>query len=162
MIWLELFGLIAVVCFGGVLLFGAPYLPSLRPQINTALDLSGLKPGDLLLELGCGDGRVLRAAAKRGYRVVGIEINPILYLVSKTVTWRYRKLVKVEFGDFLRVEWPTAKAIFIFGLASVMAKVDKKIAKSQLRPVRLVSFGFKLTDVEPVIVDKGIFVYDYK
>lgn len=162
MIWLELVGLILVVCFGGVLLYGAPYLPTLRPQLNLALDLAKLKSGETLLELGSGDGRVLLAAAKRGYQAVGIEINPILFLVSKVVTWRYRDLVQVRFGDFFRLKWPDARVIFIFGLDSVVRKLGKKIEQSGRTPIRLISFGFKLPAKVATVTNKGIFVYDYE
>jgi hypothetical protein len=56
MIWLVLVILVMLICFGGVLLFGAPYLPTLKPQVHAALELANLKPGQTLLELGCGDG----------------------------------------------------------------------------------------------------------
>jgi SAM-dependent methyltransferase len=161
MIWLLLAGLILVICFGGVLIYGAPYLPTLRPQLNLALDFAKLKPGEILLELGSGDGRVLLAAAKRGYKVVGIEINPILFLVSKIVTWRYRELVEVRFGDFFRVEWPNPRAIFVFGLDRVMTRLDKKIKRSGRLPIRLISFGFRVQGRATTVTDNGVFVYDY-
>lgn len=46
--------------------------------IDPLLDLAGAGPGDLLVDLGCGDGRVLRAAARRGCRALGVERNAAL------------------------------------------------------------------------------------
>jgi hypothetical protein len=98
-----------VFCFVFVLLFGAPFLPTLKPQIIIALDLLDLKPGDTLLELGSGDGRVLVAAARRGLNVVGYELNPIMALISWLHTRRYRRQVKVVWGNFWRTPWPPAQ-----------------------------------------------------
>ncbi|HEU4984185.1 MAG TPA: class I SAM-dependent methyltransferase, partial [Nitrososphaera sp.] len=66
------------VLLGFVVFFGPPYLPTLRRNIDAALDLLDLKPGQTMLDLGSGDGRVLVAAAKRGINVVGIELSPVL------------------------------------------------------------------------------------
>src|SRR3982751_238116 len=100
MIWLVVATVVIIVCFAGVLLFGAPYLPTLKPQIQTALKLADLKSGQTLLELGCGDGKVLIAAAQRGLHVVGYELNPLLFLVAWLRTRRYRKQVRVVWGNF--------------------------------------------------------------
>jgi SAM-dependent methyltransferase len=80
--WLLVLVLLCLGAFAAVIFFGAPYLPTLRPQIQAAFALLELKPGQTLLELGCGDGKVLVAAAEAGYKAVGIELNPILALVA--------------------------------------------------------------------------------
>lgn len=152
---------IIVICFGGVIAFGAPYLPTLKGQIGLALDLVELEPGQTLLELGSGDGRVLLAAARRGYHVVGYELNPLLVIISLVRTWRYRRLVTIHWRNFLTADWPPAEAIFIFGLDRIMPKVDAKIAKSASKPVRLVSFTFKIPGKKATRTASGLFVYDY-
>ena len=80
---LVLVSMVLVLMFGFVIFFGAPYLPTLKKQQEEALDLLDLQPGQLLLELGSGNGRLLRMAADRGISVIGYEINPILFLISK-------------------------------------------------------------------------------
>lgn len=160
MIWLSAVIAVLLICFGGVLLFGAPYLPTLKKQIGLALDLAELKPGQIMLELGSGDGRVLRAAAKKGYKAVGYELNPLLVLISKLATWRYRKSVTVKWANFLTADWPQAEVIFVFGIDRLMPKIDQKIQNYQ-KPVRLISFGFKITARKPAEFRGGLFVYEY-
>jgi len=75
-----------VLLFCGIVFIGAPYVPTKRAQIAAALDLLELKVGDLLLELGAGDGRVAKAAAERGIRVVGYELNTIYRLDGRQPT----------------------------------------------------------------------------
>jgi SAM-dependent methyltransferase len=159
--WLIVAATGLVACFAGVLLFGAPYLPTLRPQMRVALRLAGLEPGQTLLELGCGDGRVLIAAAKQGVNAVGYELNPLLALIAWTRTRRYRGQVRVVWGDFWRADWPPAEAIFTFLLPRYMAKLDKKCSRQAHKPLRLVSFAFPIPDKKPRKSQKGIYVYDY-
>ena len=161
MAWLILAGSILILGFGGVLLFGAPYLPTLKPQISAALDLAGLKPGDTLLELGCGDGRVLTAAARAGLNAVGYELNPLLAAVAWLRTRRYRKQVRVVWGDFWKAGWPPAEAAFTFLLPKYMARLDRRIAAHR-RPFKLVSFAFKVPGREPDAEKSGVYLYVYR
>jgi hypothetical protein len=160
--WLMLIILVLVICFAGVLLFGAPYLPTLTPQVTAALELADLKPGDTLLELGCGDGKVMVAAARQGITVVGYELNPLLVVVCWLRTRRYRKQVTIVWGDFWRQEWPPAEAIFVFLLPRYMSKLNKKVMQYKHKPVKLISFAFTIENRQPSIERQGVVRYDYK
>lgn len=154
--------LAVMACFAGVLLFGAPYLPTLTPQVKAALDLADLKPGQTILELGCGDGKVLIAAAQRGVNSVGYELNPMLALLCWLRTRRYRKNVIVIWGDFWKKPWPEAEAIFTFLLPKYMKKLDKKVIQFAHNPVKLVSFAFEVPDKKPAATKDGVFLYKYR
>lgn len=153
---------VLLICFGGVLLFGAPYLPSLTPQVVAALKLSELKNGERLLELGCGDGKVLLAAARAGAMATGYELNPILALVAWSRTRKYRKQVKVIWGDFWRADWPATDVIFVFLLPKYMSKLDTKIVQTGHTPVRLVSFAFQIKNRKPAKILDNVYRYDYR
>ncbi len=163
MMWLSIIGLVVLFCFGFVLLFGAPYLPTLTPQVTIALNLLALKPGQTMLELGCGDGKVLVAAAQRGWKVVGYELNPLLFVVSWLRTRRYRKLVTVRLANFWSVKWPPTDAVFAFALAKYMTKLDKKLTEvAKGRPLKLVSFTFQIADKTPHAEQGGVYLYEYR
>jgi SAM-dependent methyltransferase len=159
MIWLIF--LAVLFCFAVVVLFGAPYLPTLTPQVKTALELADLKPGQTLLELGCGDGKVLIAAAKLGYKAVGYELNPIMAAVCWLRTRRYRRQVRVIWGDFWRRDWPPSEAIFTFLLPKFMPRLNKKIMQSIDKPVKLVSFAFPVPGKTAAVKKNGVFLYKY-
>lgn len=153
-----------VISFGFVVFFGAPYLPTLTPQVATALRLAQLKPGQHLLELGCGDGKVLVAAARQGIKVTGYELNPLLVVVCWLRTRHYRKLVTVRLANFWNVSWPAADAVFTFLLPKYMQNLDTKIGayqRLQGGPVKLVSFAFAVPNKVPQKTDKGVFLYEY-
>lgn len=161
MTWLIAFAALVLI-FAFVLARGAPYLPTMRSQTDTALDLLDLKQGDSLLELGCGDGRIMRRAAERGLQVVGYELNPLLVIVAKANTWRYRRQVKVIWGDFWYGDWPPTDGIFVFLLDRYMKKLDKKITQQyKNQPIKLVSFAFKIPGQTPHKTKNGVFLYHY-
>ncbi len=154
-----------VLLFGFVVAFGAPYLPTLKKQTTDALDLLDLSVGQTLLELGCGDGRVARAAAARGIRVVGYELNPILVIIAKLHTWRYRKLVTIKLGNFWISRWPETDAIFVFLLDKYMKKLDKKIVQhktNQKQAITLLSFTFQVPGRKLAARNGGLFLYKYQ
>lgn len=153
---------VILVLFGGILFFGAPYLPTLNQQVTAALDLADLRPGETLLELGCGDGKVLIAAARRKIRVVGYELNPILALLAWLRTRRFGSLVTVVWANFWVAPWPSANAIFTFLLPKYMVKLDDRIVLSQKKTTKLVSFAFKIPGKEVIDQKDGVFLYVYK
>ncbi len=155
-------GIIAIFLFAGVVAFGAPYLPTLANRVDDAIDLLDLKPGQTMLELGCGDGRLLRAAAEQGIKAVGYELNPLLVIYAKLACLRYRRLVSVKWANYWQVEWPPADGMYVFLLNPYMSKLHKKVVQySKSKPFRLVSFAFKITEV-PIAKEKdSMFLYVY-
>lgn len=145
-------------CFAGVLLLGAPYLPTLRAQGKTALDLLQLRPGQTMLELGSGDGTVLKLAAERGIRAVGIELNPILVVLSKVRLRKYGDLVEVRWGNFWSKEWPKADGVFVFLLDKYMSRLDSRMVR---QGGRLVSVAFRVPGKKANKIENGVFMYDY-
>lgn len=148
-------------CFAFVLLFGAPYLPTLKPQIATFIEAANLKPGETILELGSGDGRVLLAAARAGLNATGFELNPVLALLSYIRTFKYRKQVRIVWGNFWTHPWPEASVIFVFLLPKYMEKLDKKIIQYNHKPIMLVSFAFKIQGKKTYAQKNNLYLYKY-
>ena len=156
-------GIAVVLLFGFVVFFGPPYLPTRRRQAEAALDLLDLQPGQTLLELGSGDGRIARLAARRGLQVVAIELNPALVLISRLVTWRYRKHVRIVWGNYFSVPWPGSVAgIFTFMVGRQMPALDAHVNTWRAgNPARLASVAFRIPGKKAAASRKGVFLYEY-
>ena len=159
MIWLVL--ILMFLPFAVVILFGAPYLPTMKKQAGEALDLLNLKKGELFVDLGCGDGLMLKEAAKRGLIVHGYELNPFLYIVSMLRTIRYRKQVYVHLGDFWKQKLPGgSKGVYVFLLDRYMIKLDEKLLK-EAPGAKLLSYTFKVPGKKPLKTKDALNLYQY-
>lgn len=162
--------MILVLCVGLIaLLFagffrGAPYVPTHHRQIEVALDLLNLPAGSTLVDLGSGDGSFLIAAAKRGLVAHGYEINPILCLVAWLRCLKYRELVHVHLRDFWFSNLPLeTEGIYVFLSSIFMDRLNEKlirVVKDHKKPIHLVSYGFALPGREPVLLKKGLYLYN--
>ncbi len=151
--------------FAFVLYFGAPYLPTRRKTALTAMELLKLKPGDQLVDLGCGDGSVMLAAARLGIKSVGYELNPVVFVVAWLRTRRYRKLVTVKFGNFWHQPLPeTTTAVFTFLHTRFMSCLDTYLVKEAKRldkKLQLVSYTFEVPGKKPVDSKPALYLYQY-
>jgi SAM-dependent methyltransferase len=144
------------------LLRGAPYVPTKRRDIESALEMMQLKPGDTVVDLGSGDGSVLKIAADKGHRAVGYEINPLLVLISR---WRLRghRDARVVFGDFRLLQLPDdTRAIYMFSAGAFITSMGEYLKREVGRmghPVTVVSYGFKLSGEKPVATSGALAKY---
>lgn len=154
-------GILLIAAYSFVLLFGAPYFPSLKPHVKAGLDLLDLKPGQTVFDLGCGDGRFLVAAAQRGLNAVGYELNPFMFAYAWFTTRRYRKQVKVRYGNFWNADLSKADAVFVFLLTKYMGRFDELIKTKAPKGVKVASHAFKIPGKKIIAQDYGVFLYKY-
>src|SRR4030095_9636101 len=158
--WIIFVLIFVILIFGSVIFFGAPYLPTLEKQRKTALKLLNLEKGQTLVELGSGDGAMLIEAAKKGIKVIGYELNPILVAVSYWRTRKYRENVTIIWGNYWHKVWPRTDAIYTFLLDRYMKKLDNKIIQNYPeQKIKLASFAFKVPDKKPVKESQGVYLY---
>lgn len=159
---LFIIGVFVILVFSFVIAFGAPFLPTLRVRTEEALELLDLKPGQTMVELGSGDGRILRAAAERGIYAIGYELNPLLVIWTKLVHFKKRKYITVHWGNYWRKKLPETDGIYVFLLNPYMAKLDTKITQEINKKVKLVSFAFEIPNKKPYKQHNGLFLYLYQ
>lgn len=160
MIWLVF--AFFILPFGFVLLYGAPYLPTRKRQAAEALDLLGLKEGDVFVDLGSGDGAVLIEAARRGLICYGYELNPLVWLVSKIRTRKFNTQITIYYRNFWDVPLPEeTKGVFVFLLDRYMERLDAKLTAELGKGSQLVSYTFRIPHKEPKIAKNAMFLYKY-
>ena len=134
----------------------APYQATPADVVERMLLLAKVGPGDVVYDLGCGDGRIVIAAAQRfGARGVGIDIDETLIAKAQAAAQSAGVADRVEFRvqDALTVDVSDASVVSLFLLAASNVKL-RPILTRQLRPgARIVSHNFPIGDWEPQVVD---------
>ena len=153
---------IIAACFALGALLGAPYLPIFDRDAAAAMELAGVGEGTSVLDLGSGDGRILRAAARRGATAAGFEVNPIMFLISLILCWRWRRQLKVRLGNYWTANWPPADVISVFSTQRAMAKLQHELEQRLKAPTTVVSYVFEFSGHRPVRRNRNIFVYRIK
>lgn len=143
---------------------GAPYVPTHSSALNVLFDeLLDIGKDDLVIDIGSGDGTVLRAAARRGASALGYEINPFLVAVSRLLSYRHKHLIHIKLADFWQVKFPSKTTIvYTFGESRDIQKMYNKVQRESTRlakPLRFVSYGFTIDGVEPLAKKAAMTIY---
>lgn len=129
-----------------------PYVPTKEPVLDKMLEMVKVKKGDVLYDLGCGDGRIVIAAAKRyGIRAVGVDIDPERIAEANANAKKAGVTDKVTFikGDLFDANIKDATIVTLYLLPDVNMKLRPKLL-SDLRPgTRIVSHNYDLGDWKP-------------
>lgn len=115
---------------------GSPWVPTSFKMVHKMLDLADIKPDELVYDLGCGDGRIaVIAARKYQARVVGIELNPLLWLWCQIVITilGLRSRIKVVLGNFFKQDLSSADVVACYLLPEAQKKLEDKLMR-ELRP----------------------------
>jgi len=143
-----------------------PFVASTPEVIDRMLEMARVKPGDVIYDIGSGDGAiVIRAAKKYGVRGVGIEIDQDLVLKARSNAFREKVEHLVEFRaqDAFKVDISPATVVTLYMLPEFNAKL-RPILEKQLKPgSRVVSHDYPIEGWTPdrVEVVKGTFVHDH-
>lgn len=154
-----------VVLFGFVVFRGAPYVPSQKKFTRQAFsELYPLGPRDVLVDVGSGDGVVLRVASERGARAIGYEINPLLVVLSRFFS-RHDPNVSVELADFWLATLPKGTTVvYAFAATPYMKKMAVKMQQEANRlgyPLRFISHGSVLPNQKAIASLGAYSLYEF-
>jgi hypothetical protein len=140
---------------------GAPFVPSTQKASLAMIALAKIKSGDVVYDLGSGDGRLLFLAAKKGARAIGYEINPFLvfYTWVKIQFSPERKLVEVHWRNFWSCDLSKATIVFVYLLPWRMKELEQKLIKSVKPSARIVSNSFIFPSFP--LIDKNVEYHIY-
>jgi LEA14-like dessication related protein/precorrin-6B methylase 2 len=127
------------------------FVPTPHEVVDKMLELAEVKKNDLLYDLGCGDGRIVVAAAKKyGCRAVGYDIDPqrIKESLENVEKNNVGDLVRIEQKDIFTLDISDANVITLYLLPSLNVKLIPQLEK--LKPgSRIVSHDFDMKGVTP-------------
>lgn len=137
--------------------YDVPFVPTPEVVVRRMLQLARVRPGEVLYDLGSGDGRIVIMAAKEfGAVAYGVEIRKDLYEQSMA---RIKDLgladrARIINASFFDVDISDADVITMYLLTSVNERLKPKLEK-ELRPAtRVVSHDFEVSGWRPVIVEE--------
>ncbi|MGH9944470.1 MAG: SAM-dependent methyltransferase [Pyrinomonadaceae bacterium] len=128
------------------------YVPTPSETVAEMLRLADLKPGDVLYDLGSGDGRIPIAAAKQyGIRAVGIDIDPVLVAEAGERAKQEGVADRVRFvnADMFRANLSEATVVTLYLSDRINLLLRPKLLR-ELRPgARILSHDFRMGDWQP-------------
>ncbi len=146
-------------------IYGAPFIPTPTPAVRRMLELAKIKPGDVVVDIGCGDGRLAIMAAEVYHaQAFGFELSPPIYLYAK-LRIKFKKIktkALIAFKDSRYINLSDADAVVLFMVPDTLRDIWKKKFETELKPsARVISYafsiqGWKPSHVEPPIKEENI------
>lgn len=146
---------------------GALYVSTARVRVAASLEAIDLKPGQLLVDLGCGDGRVLRSARRRcEVKAEGYELNPLAFCKARLLCW-WSAGITIHLQNFWGADLSRADVVFCYLFPDVMHRLARKLG-DELKPgATVVSCNFPLPGFTPqrilrpgsTLTNDPIFIY---
>lgn len=149
----------------------APYVPMPAGIVDRFLEVAAIKPGEMVYDLGCGDGRVLISAAQKfKAKAVGIELSAKLVKSATDMVQRLglQNRIRIIHGDILDVDLSPADVVTLYLLTESNERLRPRFEKD-LRPgARVVSYEFEVRGWKPNRVERveayhrshAIYIYD--
>jgi SAM-dependent methyltransferase len=132
--------------------YDVPYVPTPPALVEAMLDLAEVTRGDYLIDLGCGDGRIAIAAARRGARSLGVDIDPLrIEAANLALSLASLEGANVRFRrqDLFATPIREASVIALYLLPSINLALRPRLL-TELRPgARIVSHAFDMGEWRP-------------
>lgn len=129
-----------------------PYVPTQQEVVDQMLTMANVHNGDIVYDLGCGDGRIVITAAKKfGTRGVGIDLNPERIKEAKENAEKagVANLVTFREGDLFQADISEATVVTLYLLPSVNEKLRPKLWRDLKAGSRVVSHNYDMGDWKP-------------
>jgi SAM-dependent methyltransferase len=129
-----------------------PYVPTPPEVVEAMLKLADVKSTDFVVDLGCGDGRiVVMAAEKFGAHARGVDLNPVRIQEAEANAKKAGVTERVKFvqGNLFDAEVKDASVVTLYLLPDVNLKLRPKLLKDLKVGTRIVSHSFDMGDWQP-------------
>jgi len=158
-------GVLAIlsICFPS--LYGGAWSPSRMRLVRKMLKMAELKPGETLIDLGAGDGRIiLTAAGEFGAKTIGVEIDPVRLQICRTraAAMGLENLVTVTWGNFFEMDMSEADVVSFYLSQAAADKLAAKLRKELKPGARVVSNRRPMPGWEAEKVDRLDRLYMYR
>jgi len=135
--------------------FGSPFLPLETDVVERIMNMTGVKKGDVFYDLGSGDGRLVIAAALRGAKAYGVEINIFRVWWSRwRIFWRgLSDKAKIIRGNFFNIDLSKATVVNAYLSQKTNNLLLPKLERELTVETRVVGVAFKFLEWKPVEIN---------
>lgn len=130
------------------------YVPTPQSVVDKMLEMAAIKPGDIVYDLGCGDGRIVVTAAKKyGVKAIGFDIDParVAEAVANVRSNKVEHLVTIKQADVFTLDLREASVVTLYLLPALNVRLMPQLEK--LKPgSRILSHDFDMRGAKPVVV----------
>lgn len=142
----------------------APWWRTKDHEIRQALKLAKVSKKDTIFDLGSGDGRVLIVAAKEfGAHGIGIEIDPLRFIISKLAVRisRISDKVKIIRGNFFKQDLSSATVVFAYLVPKALERLKPKLLKELRLGTKIITLKYEIS-LKKIDEDKKnkLFLYE--
>jgi len=144
---------------------GLPWIPTRQARIRQALHLARVSPGDVIYDLGSGDGRVLILAVREfGVHAVGIEISPIHCVVAKINAYIHgvNDHITIRWSSFYTANYSDADVVFLYMTSRQATRIRPRLEKQLHQGARVITISCEINGWHPVDFDREELIFIYR
>lgn len=150
---LIIFVVIASAAWAGF--HGAPWVPTWAKDFDRIKSLASIQENDIVLELGAGEGRLLKVFTQTSaQKIIGYELSLLPFVIAWLRFQRFAPRVQVLCQDFFHADFQPATVIFCFLTPPAMRKLKIKFEAECQPGTRIISYAFSIPGWTPEVTDK--------
>lgn len=166
MSWIFWLAVIIFFIFGLTAFIGAPYVPSHKKDIRQAFsELYNLSSDDFVIDIGSGDGVVLREVSRLGGSGLGLEINPILVLISNYLS-RKDNNIHFKLANYWISSLPCeSTVVYTFSVSRDIQKIADWVQKESTllkKPLYLIAYGSEPLSISSIKTVGAYNLYEFQ
>jgi len=134
----------------------APFVPTKKRDVARFLKLAEIKPGQKMYDLGCGDGRLVKAAADAGAEAKGIEVSFLPFLLANIRKFfsKSKSRIKIKYQNIWHANLGDADIIYVWLMPKVNEKLQKKFERELKPGTKVITYVWPIKDWRPVKIDE--------
>ncbi len=148
-LFLNLFLLWGIFGFFRGAVSGAPFVPSGNDMVEIMMQLAGDLKNKRVYDLGCGDGRIVFSAAKKGAIATGVEISFPIFLLARLLQRLKKSDAQIIHASLWDVDLRNADVVFLYLLPAMMKRFEQEKYPTLKKGCIIISHGFSVGEIIP-------------
>lgn len=131
----------------------APWVPTSRSSSQFLLSLAEVRPGETVLDLGCGDGSILLVAAREFQaKGIGYDVSPVILWLGRLRCWLAGVSSKVSLrrGDIFRIKIPQVDVVTLYLFTHVNSRLLPRLKEALPQGTRIATRVFPINELTPL------------